>query len=389
MHLATARLPSGLGKVRGPTRATVAVCPRAGVVWQSEPRRTTSTDGRTMMNVCQLPRFRGSTIAVGAVLVGVAGLAACGQPSAMGEANSLIVVADDALWEQVESQTYEALERTVYTTRDEKIFNVTQTSPDSPEINELLLWRQVLVFGTPEDPRVRMIAGRVDRASVEPGEVVQASNVWARGQLATAVVLEPGREAESWREHLPGLSRHLEEQFRDYVLSRMFVSGVDTATGDFLRQQFGFTLEVPRVYQRVDRGEGVVLIRNDNPDPSELIRSILIQRGEAVDSMTPSMVYVWRAAIDDTHYNVPQDFDVLLGTGRSFDLNGSEAVEGRGTWKDRAAYPAAGPFIARAVRCGEGVIYLDAWLYSPNPRRSKYEYMMQLEEILNSFSCVR
>ena len=51
-------------------------------------------------------------------------------------------------------------------------------------------------------------------------------------------------------------------------------------------------------------------------------------------------------------------------------------------------YAAAGPFIARAVRCGEHVIYFDAWLYSPNPRRSKYEYMMQLEEILNSFTCV-
>jgi hypothetical protein len=340
-----------------------------------------------MTNAGQFPRSRGSTIALAAGLAAVAGVTACGQSSAMGEANSLIIVADDALWEQVESQTYEALERTVYTTRDEKIFNVTQTSPDSPEVNELLLWRQVLVFGTPDDPRVQLIAGRVDRASVEPGEVVQASNVWARGQLATAVVLEPGREAESWREHLPGLSQHLEEQFRDYVLSRMFVSGVDTATSDFLREEFGFTLEVPRVYQRVDRGDGTVLIRNDNPDPSELIRSILIQRGEAVDSMTSSMVYVWRAAIDDTHYNVPQDFDVIHGSGRSFELNGSEAVEARGIWKDRAAYPAAGPFIARAVRCGEDVIYVDAWLYSPNPRRSKYEYMMQLEEILDSFRC--
>ena len=119
-----------------------------------------------------------------------------------------------------------------------------------------------------------------------------------------------------------------------------------------------------------------------------MIRSILIQRGEAVDSLAPSLVYVWRTSVDDTHYNVPQDFDVIAGTGRSFDLNGSEAVEARGTWKDRAAYPAAGPFIGRAVRCGENVIYFDAWLYSPNPRRSKYEYMMQLEEILNSFACV-
>ena len=322
-------------------------------------------------------------------LAGVAGLAACGLSSAMGEANSLIIVADNALWEEVEEDTYAALERTVYTTRNEKMFNVTQTDPASPEISQLLLWRQVLVFGIPDDPRVQMIAEKVDRSSVEPGDLVQAENVWARGQLATAVVLQPGREAESWREHLPGLSEHLEEQFQEYVLRRMFMSGVDSATADFLRTEFGFTLDVPRVYQREERGEDVVLIRNDNPDPSELIRSILIQRGEPVDSLTSQMVYVWRTAVDDTHYNVPQDFDVVGGTGRTFDLNGSEAVEARGMWRDRAAYPAGGPFLARAVRCGEAVIYIDAWLYSPNPRRSKYEYMMQLETILDSFTCVR
>lgn len=341
------------------------------------------------MSACHFLFNRGPAAAFVAVLAGVSGLAGCGQSSAMGEANSLIIVADDALWLEVEEDTYAALERTVFTTRDEKIFNVTQTDPGSPEIGDLLLWRQVLVFGPPDDPFVQMVADRVRHTPIEPGEIVQAENVWARGQLATAVVLQPGREVESWLEHLPGLSDHLERQFREYVLSRMFVSGVDTATSAYLRDNFGFTLEIPNVYQRVDRGEGGVLIRNDNPDPSELIRSILIQRGEAVDSMAPSMVYQWRAAIDDTHYNVPQDFDVLVGTGRTFDLNGSEAVEGRGIWKDRAAYPAAGPFLARAVRCGDSIIYMDAWLYSPNPRRSKYEYMMQLEEILDSFTCVR
>jgi hypothetical protein len=322
------------------------------------------------------------------LLAGIVGLVACGLPSAMGEANSLIVVAPDDVWAQVEDATYQALERTVHTTRAEKIFNVTQTDPTSEEVSQLLLWRQILVFGTPEDEGVRMVAEAAGRESVSPGEVVQAQNVWARGQLATAVVLEPGREVESWLEHLPGLSERLEGQFRDYVVRRMFVSGVDTATADFLRETYGFTLEIPRVYQRVVRDAGITLIRNDNPDPSELIRSILIQRGEPVDSISPQMVYVWRTTVDDDQYNVPQDFDVTLGSGRTLDLNGSEAVEVRGIWKDRAAYPAAGPFLARAVRCGEAVIYLDAWLYSPNPRRSKYEYLMQLEQILDSFDCV-
>jgi len=316
------------------------------------------------------------------------GLAACGLPSAMGEANSLILVAPEEVWRQVEEDTYATLERTVYTTRDEKIFNVTHTAPDSPELNELLLWRQVLVFGVPDDPLVAAVADAVGRDEVSPGDVVQAENVWARGQLATAIVLEPGREVESWRDHLPGLSRLLEEQFRAYVLNRMFVSGVDTATAGYLREHFGFTLEVPRVYQRVEREGGIVLIRNDNPDPSELIRSVLIQRGAPEDSMPPHRVYEWRASIDDVQYNVPQDLDAIPGSSRTFTLEGVETVEVRGIWTDRAAYPAAGPFVARAMRCGDGWVFIDAWLYSPNPRRSKYEYMLQLETILDSFRCV-
>jgi hypothetical protein len=30
---------------------------------------------------------------------------------------------------------------------------------------------------------------------------------------------------------------------------------------------------------------------------------------------------------------------------------------------------------------------LDTWLYAPGPRRSKYEYMIQLQTILGTFEC--
>ena len=93
-------------------------------------------------------------------LAGLCAAAGCGLPSAMGEANSLIIVAPDSVWAQVEEATYAGLERTVYTTRDEKIFNVTQADPTSEETGQLLLWRQVLVFATPDDESVRRIAER-------------------------------------------------------------------------------------------------------------------------------------------------------------------------------------------------------------------------------------
>ncbi len=80
-----------------------------------------------MRNESRHPRMRAAILAAG--ITGIVGLAACDLPSAMGEANSLIIVADDAIWDEVEDDTYAALERTVYTTRNEKIFNVTQTDP--------------------------------------------------------------------------------------------------------------------------------------------------------------------------------------------------------------------------------------------------------------------
>lgn len=301
------------------------------VVWRCGPFRTTVPMGRQLMRSRAAYHFPGRRAGfLFAASVIAAGLAACGLPSAMGEANSLIIVAPDEVWAQVEGDTYAALERTVYTTRDEKIFNVTHADPGAPELNELLLWRQVLIFGVPDDPLVAAIADAADRSEVVPGDMVQANNVWARGQLATAIVLEPGREIESWRALLPGLSDRLEEQFRAYVLDRMFVSGVDTATADYLRENFGFVLEIPHVYQRVEREGGIVVIRNDNPDPSELIRSILIQRVAPADSVTPLTLYEWRATIDDEQYNVPQDFDTVPGSGRTFELNGVETMEVRG-----------------------------------------------------------
>ncbi len=306
----------------------------------------------------------------------------------MGEANSLIVVAPDSIWEQVVDRTYSALERTVFTTRDEKIFNVTHVGTESPELPQLLLWRQVIVLAAPGDERMEYVARAAGRDELDPPEIFQASNVWSRGQVVTAVVVEPRRQVESWTAQLPALSSLLEERFREYVMVRMFVSGVDTATSDMLRERYGVTIEVPRVYQAVQREGDVVLLRNDNPEPSELIRSVLLQRFDPVDSLTAEDVYAWRESMDDVQYNVPQSFDRLEDRERRFDLAGQETVEVRGIWRDEGDYPAAGPFVSRGVRCPSGTFYMDAWLYSPNPRRSKWEYMMQLEEIIDSFRCV-
>ena len=331
------------------------------------------------------PRLR--TAAVLGGLAVTSALAGCGRPTAMGEENSLIVVADPGLWRQVEQDTYDALEPTLFTTRDEKKFNVTHVAPDAPELEQLLLWHQVVVLATPGDPLLDRIADAAGRDSLSPPEFFRVPNVWATGQAVTAVVLEPGREAASLREMLPGIASALDAEYRAWALERMFVSGVDSALAEALADSLGFTLRVPRVYQHVFREGGIVLIRNDNPDPAELIRSILVQRRPPQDSVTTFEFAAWRSDIDSVQYNVPQSFELAAGSRRPVSLDGATGIEVRGTWRDEAAYPAGGLLIGRALRCPDASYFIDAWLYSPNPRRSKWQFLMQLEEILDSFRC--
>lgn len=329
-------------------------------------------------------RLNAATLAA-ALAVTLAG--ACSKPSAWGEATSLILVAPDEVWAQVEDSTYAVLEPTIVTTREEKKFQVTQIDPANPELEDLVVFRQVIVLGSLESPLVQAAAEQAGIAPETPSTFT-ASDVWARGQLVTVVVAEPGREAETWLSLLPELIEVIDERYRKWVLERMFVSGVDSLVADSLGARFGFSVWIPRVYQSVIR-EGprdtVVILRNDNPDPSELIRSILISWRPRLLEISEEVALDWRAAIDSVHYNVPQRIEPSEREPRAFRISGQEALEVRGTWVDEGTFPAAGPFILWLVQCPDRTVFIDAWLYAP--RKPKYEYMIQLEQILGSFTC--
>jgi len=337
------------------------------------------------------------TTALLALVAAVLLVAACDKSTAFGEADSLILVADEALWMELEDETYGILEPTLTTVREDRTFHVTFVPSGGSELDQLLLWRQVLVFGPPDDSRVREIVDEADRdAPPSPGEIVQARDVWARGQLATAVVLEPAAEAESWRTALPDLAELLDRQFREYATSRMWVSGVDTAFAVSLRERYGVGLRAPRIYHGSIGEDGLIRLRNDRPSPSDRIRSILVERAEPGAATTgddgeapldPDAVFAWREAIDSVAYNVPQAIERADVEPRRFELNGAPAIQVQGIWRDEGTYPAAGPFVARAVRCPDSTWFFDAWLYSPHPEDSKYEFMLQLEAILDSFRC--
>lgn len=316
-------------------------------------------------------------------------VAACGRPQAWGEDNTVIVLTSDALWAEVEDTTYTILEPTIFTTRAEKRFVVTHAGPDDEDLRNFLQFRNVVVAAPPGDERLADIADAAGHDTLpSPPALLTTPDVWATGQLVVGAVLNPEAPAGSWTRQLPEILAVVDSAFRRRTLARMYVTGLDTALTRDVEERFGFSLSVPNVYEHRVVGDSIFMVRNDNPDPGQLIRQVAVAwREPGPDSLTAELAYEWRAAIDST-YVTPQRFDRERGNVTRFLVDGHEGLEVTGVWEDEGTdFPAAGPFIAWLVRCPERTYFLDAWLYAPGEGEGKYPYMLQLQQILGSFAC--
>lgn len=315
-------------------------------------------------------------------------IAACDNlPLTLGDFNSIIVTAAPEVWEETRDDLVPALERTVFTVRDEKIFTVTAGTPGTETWFKLRRLRQQLVIGTETDPWMAEVLEKIGEP-VTPPRIAHMEDVWARGQLVTAVVLEAGNEVEGLLRLTPELGDIYQNWFRDRSVARMFVTEPDSGLSQQLAEDYGFTLLVPAVY-RYEVNDSVHIFRNDNPDPSELIRQFAITWQSPIPSeFDTEDLLAWRSWLVDGYYNYPQVMSPDRVVEGPQTLNGRQAYAYQAVWKNPPGdFPAAGPFIVRWVDCpDQGRRYLvDAWLYAPG--KDKYEYMVQLDEITSSFRC--
>lgn len=332
-----------------------------------------------------------------AVLAGPLAAVACEPPGAYGDANAIIVATTPELWQELEDTLQSAIEPDILTVTREPAYRVTYQDPEEQHWSRLKNFRHVLVVGDRNDPWVAEALDEVDAGAVpEPPGIVQAEDVWAsRGQLVTVVLLPPGAGAEAAVPLLGELHDLIDRRYREYVLSRMFLTGPDSALLDTLRAEAGFSLMVPRVWE-LYRSDSVYVFRNDNPDPSELIRQITVAwRSPAPDTVTREDVLGWRLDLserwaqegDSTFAQQNSVLNASSGWVEPDDGPGYLQVQAAWTNPPEADWPAGGPFVTRAYLCPDQdrLYVVDAWLYAP--REDKYEYMIQLETILDSFRC--
>lgn len=306
---------------------------------------------------------------------------------AYGDFTSVIAVMDSSVWNEVDDEVHDALEPTIETVRTERTFTVTYQDPNETEWKNLKRFRQLLLVGTGDEPWIQEAVEDVAGGISGPG-VYHAYDVWARGQQATIIIAEPDGEAAAVRAHLADINATLDKQFRSYAQARMYMSGKDTTLADSLAHAAGFRLLLPEVY-RWQHQDSVYTFRNDNPDPSELIRQITVTWHTPIPmEFGRQDLLDWRSEVAAT-YNEPQEVDLSRSDTTTFEYLGRPAYQLQGLWKNPPDldWPAAGPFITRTVVCPQQdrQYLLDAWLYAPG--KDKYEYMIQLQTILDSFTC--
>ncbi len=312
---------------------------------------------------------------------------ACGEGKtlAFGDANSVIVIAPDSLWEQVADTVSTALEPRIYTVRDEKAFELTHVSPMNEDWLTLRQFRQLVLIGQASDPWVARV---LDESVPSAPALVEREDVWARGQIATVLLLPPGAGAPMVLEMLPELHDLLDIRFRRYVRQRMFASGRNDTLATRLEREAGFGMVLPNVYRWRQVSDSAYMFVNDYPTAEQLVRSILVTWRGAAETVGTDEILAWRQEVADRFYDWGQDTGTERVRSDTIPGYGSGTREVRGVWTGRIeGFPQGGPFITRLIVCPEQdrTYLVDAWLYAPG--RDKYEYVLQLETILGSFQC--
>lgn len=330
-----------------------------------------------------------------ALILSLSALPACEEPAtvALGEASSLIVVAPERLWQAVDDTVMSALEPRIFTVREERTFEVTHVAPTEQDWLELREFKQVVLIGYEGDPWLERAVEAMDDVPQRLPAIRQVGTVWARGQDVTLVLLPRGAGAEAVGQIVPELHEVLDARYRQYVRNRMYLSGRDQDLERELREEAGFSLALPDVYVHEAFDSAHVFRNHYAIGSTELRRAVLATWRRGAQAVDSAGLAAWRESVSGRAYGfeqqVAQERMIARAYRRPDAPDGTPPItELQGVWETPPGeYPAAGPFIARAVPCPEQdrTYLLDAWLYAPG--EPKYEYMIQLENILDSFQC--
>jgi hypothetical protein len=315
-------------------------------------------------------------------------LAACNNlPQGMGTQAGVIVIAPDSVWDAIGDSVSAALAPRIFTVRDERSFEVTHVSPFDAAWQDLRRFRQIISIGGPQDGWVEPV---VRRSRQDPGTqgVARAQNVWARNQVVWAVVVPHPSSPDAALPHIQPVAQSLDSIFRASALQRMYLSRPDTTLRDSLMRHRGYGILMPNVYHALTRDQDVSMYQSSTQVGGTLVRSVTIVHADGLVPLSAEAALDWRSRAAAELYRPPHETLRDRVQSQQLTVNSAPAVEVQGVWDGTdPGWPMSGPFMARMIHCpSQNRTYLvDTWVYAPG--RPKYEYMVQLQTILNTFEC--
>jgi hypothetical protein len=313
--------------------------------------------------------------------------AACSKPLAVGKLTEIVVLADDEVWEKIETDIRGALEREILSTRPETAFRIYHASLHNP--GKFRKWSKLILVGSLEGggPLTDLIPGDVRDEVMEKGGLLYSTpDLWARNQLAFFLVTAK-------REEIPRYVRHsrelifskVDDLLRGEIRERMFQSGPNEQLEESLWKELGFNFSLPVVYRQDKFTNAPRTVRFFNLNPQ---RSLVVYWEDGLrDSLERDAVITKRAELIERFY--PGDYPVEGKTQTEWvDFKGHHALKLSGLWENRERLE-GGVFVTHAFNCQESARFfiLDTVLFSPDPKKSKYVYMVQMETIIDSFRC--
>lgn len=310
----------------------------------------------------------------------------CQRHAPIGTANEIAVVASRGVWDALEQEIIATLEPRTFMVRHERILRVAYAEPEDLVSSDLRRMRRLLLVGSAEEPLItQAFAGR-DANGLTPPTVVLLPDVWAKNQIVTVALLPDTAQADALAPLLPRIRDAFLRQFDEHIRRGMAVIPTNEWLAERLRRVTGATLAVPQTYMPEQLDTDVFVFRQEEQGFTPVARTITIdsRARDAID-WTPEAVGRWRSELAE-QANRPPHVTEPSATALRGELAGQPTLQIRGVWSTPPGeWPSAGPFTARMVECSERVFLIDAWLYAPVD--DKYEYMYQLDRILDTFKC--
>ncbi len=332
-----------------------------------------------------------SRLAVALTLLLAAG---CGdfqlqKPRAFGREKEILVICTNEVWKATEKDLRRLIEVPLNAVRLEPIFEIAQAEP--AEVGHYKEWDKIILIESLE--HISLLPEVVEESMLEEirrGQGLFFTNydIWARGQRVA------GLAAPTDAQLFPLVRIHGDRIYKDFLRQleeqekvRMYYSGTNVNLVDSLAECCGFSLVLPKVYERIlvdSLPANQLLFVHTDP-----VRSIFISWEEGDNLPDPDYSQNSLAARRDSLlgdiYPGVQTLPERVDTSR-VTSGGLDRLRIYGIWENLSQV-SGGIYVAQIIEvpAQRRRYSIDCQLFCPDSRLNKYRYLLQLDRIMDSF----